>query len=322
MKKILTTFTLFLLTILLVSCTDNKTYSDDINVFFFTQTNATKISPLLNLEEGQLIAEPEEEPIRIGFSFLGWYKDAATTIPWDFANDRVTKTTVLYPLWLPGFFPVYYDLNGGNMPASFKFLEDYPEDERDPETNPELSRYLFFKVGQRMVLPQPTRVGYTFKNWYLYDEYQWEGAPEGTLESFKPGDHGFVSAPTEKSEPLNLYAHWIAKSMSVSLNTNYPVAGVMTSGYYRSRTLTYGYDFVYDSNHTGEPGFNRLPDFLDFNHNGLTYDDLEYEFVGWNDKADGTGNWLGDGTGEPGELTWLSLEYLNRLHAQWKPKNA
>lgn len=321
MKKILTTLTFFLLTILLVSCTDNKTYNDDINVFFFTETNATKIPPLYNIEEGELIVEPEE-PIRIGFSFVGWFKDATKTIPWNFSTDRVTKTTVLYPLWLPGFFPVYYELNGGSMPSSFKFLEDYPEEQRDPETNPELSKYLFFKVGQRMVLPQPTRAGYTFKNWYLYDEYQWEGAPEGTLESFKPGDHGYVSAPTEKSEPLYLYAHWVAKSMSVSFNTNYPVANVMTSGYYRSRTLTYGNDFVYDSNNTGEPGFNRIPDFLDFNHNNLTYDDLDYEFIGWNDKADGTGNWFGDGTGEPGELTWLSLEFLSRLYAQWKPKDA
>ena len=34
-----------------------------------------------------------------------------------------------------GYYLITYDVNGGTLPADFKHLEEYPEDQRDPETN-------------------------------------------------------------------------------------------------------------------------------------------------------------------------------------------
>ena len=307
---------------MLISCSDRKSQDDSIRVLFYTGSNASNVEPYNNLEANSKIAEPTE-PSRSGFRFDGWFKDLSYNEAWDFEVDTVgDASVVLYAKWGPGFFSIEYVLNGGTMPASFKALEDYPEDERDPETNPALLQYLFYTVGRNNVLPRPTKTGYIFKNFYTYDEFSWPGAPEGTNESWRPGDSGYNTVPSQLARDLVLYAHWDPIKLSVIFNTNYPVSGIMTSGYYRSRTLTYGYDFVYDSNYDGSLTVNRLPDFLNFENQGLTYDDLEYEFVGWNDRADGTGNWYGDGTGTPGESTSLSVEFLARLYAQWKLKNA
>lgn len=38
-------------------------------------------------------------PIRIGYSFQGWYRDEAYTKPWNFANDKVTSNVTIYAKW-------------------------------------------------------------------------------------------------------------------------------------------------------------------------------------------------------------------------------
>ena len=38
-------------------------------------------------------------PERTGFTFVGWYKDAACTQAWDFAKDVVTADMTLYAKW-------------------------------------------------------------------------------------------------------------------------------------------------------------------------------------------------------------------------------
>ncbi|MGI6264487.1 MAG: FAD-dependent oxidoreductase [Acutalibacteraceae bacterium] len=48
----------------------------------------------------RLIAAPKT-PNRTGFTFAGWYADAAYTDPWDFAADAVSADTVLYAKWEP-----------------------------------------------------------------------------------------------------------------------------------------------------------------------------------------------------------------------------
>lgn len=321
MKKALTLVTLLLFSFILISCSDKKTKDFDLQVVFFTGTGSTTIPIIKNLEEGQLIIAPND-PIRSGFRFEGWFKDINLTEEWDFTTDKIGDSSIaLFANWIAGYYSITYDTNGGTMPSSFVPLEDYPEDQRDPETNPDLLLYLFYTVGVNNVLPRPTRTGYKFKNYYLYDEFMWEGAPENTIYSYRPGDGGYNRVPSQLSTDLELYAHWDPIKMSVTFRANYPVNGIVASNYYRNRTLTFGYDFIYDSNYDGQEGLNRLYDFKDYSANGLSYDDLEYEFIGWNSQADGTGTWFGDGTGTPGESTSLSVEYLSTLYAQWKPKN-
>lgn len=45
------------------------------------------------------VTEPDKTPTRTGFTFTGWYKDAACTEEWDFATDTVWKDTTIYAGW-------------------------------------------------------------------------------------------------------------------------------------------------------------------------------------------------------------------------------
>ena len=48
--------------------------------------------------ENSPVTKPAD-PIREGYTFTGWYQDAACTVAWDFANSLVTANTVLYAGW-------------------------------------------------------------------------------------------------------------------------------------------------------------------------------------------------------------------------------
>jgi len=306
MKKLLLIMLTLSLTLLTFGCKDKKTHDDSVTVIFYTYRNDAQVPSLYNVEPNSKIEKPNIIPIRPGYEFDGWYKDFQKTQPWDFDVDTVGESSiVLYANWGTGYYLITYDVNGGTLPADFKHLEEYPEDQRDPETNPELLKYLFFKVGDSKVLFLPTRTGYKFKSWYLYDEYQWEGAPEGTHLSFKPGDRGHTTIPTDLPQDITLYAHWEAVKISISFRANYPDPNVTVRSP-GARTRTYGLELVYDANYDGSEGYNTLPDFSDIPN-------LAYEFIGWNTRADGTGTWYREGD-------ILERTAPITLFAQWVPK--
>lgn len=43
--------------------------------------------------------EEPDTPVREGYTFLGWYQDAARTQKWDFEKDKVQNDMTLYALW-------------------------------------------------------------------------------------------------------------------------------------------------------------------------------------------------------------------------------
>ena len=51
------------------------------------------------VKQGHLAIEPSAKPMCAGFTFAGWYKDAACTQAWDFAKDVVTADVTLYAKW-------------------------------------------------------------------------------------------------------------------------------------------------------------------------------------------------------------------------------
>ncbi len=76
-------------------------------------------------------AERPADPVRDGYNFLGWYKDAEGTQAFDFAMDKITGETVIYANWQE-IFDITYAANyeggantvqetvGGKIPTGVK----------------------------------------------------------------------------------------------------------------------------------------------------------------------------------------------------------
>jgi uncharacterized repeat protein (TIGR02543 family) len=67
----------------------------------FMLNDGTSTTPLDTVQaaQGHTISAPSTAPYRAGYSFEGWYKDAACTTPWDFSADTVSGNTTLYAKW-------------------------------------------------------------------------------------------------------------------------------------------------------------------------------------------------------------------------------
>lgn len=104
----------------------------------------------LRVTSGEKITKPAD-PTRTGYTFGGWYKDAACTEEqkWNFETDTVTENLTLYAKWtrketVTGY-TITFNGNGGSVtPSTAK-----------TEANGKLSS-----------LPTPTRDGYQFEGWY------------------------------------------------------------------------------------------------------------------------------------------------------------
>ncbi|MBR3736131.1 MAG: InlB B-repeat-containing protein, partial [Lachnospiraceae bacterium] len=63
-----------------------------------------------SVPEGGKASEPSGVMVT-GYNAEGWYKEAACTNKWDFANDTVTADITLYAKWAPVSYTVKYDPN-------------------------------------------------------------------------------------------------------------------------------------------------------------------------------------------------------------------
>ena len=91
------------------------------------------------------VAEPTEAPVREGYTFAGWYADAACTEAYDFYAP-VTGDLTLYAKWDANTYTVTFDAGEGTVtPKNQTVTFDQPYSD----------------------LPTPTRAGYDFVGWYL-----------------------------------------------------------------------------------------------------------------------------------------------------------
>lgn len=54
------------------------------------------------ISAGSKLSVPSETPARSGYTFSGWYSDAACTTLWTFGSETVTADVTLYAKWLSG----------------------------------------------------------------------------------------------------------------------------------------------------------------------------------------------------------------------------
>lgn len=98
-------------------------------------------------------------PIKQGYTFGGWYKEATLTNGWDFKKDTITGKTTLFAKWFVNSSPdssnnssdsspqnvtVYFETNGGSVLGHLSVAYDT-------------------KIA---TLPIPKKEGYTFGGWY------------------------------------------------------------------------------------------------------------------------------------------------------------
>ena len=136
-----------------------------------------------------------------------------------------------------------------------------------------------FYAGDTGVLPVAKKTGFSFVAWYLY--------PWVDENSTIPGDAGWQVLPDGKYEDLTLYAHWEPVKVRVTFKINFPVED---QGPENLNPILVGYGTA-----------------IDFTQ----FEDTDgYEFLGWNTKSDGTGDFY-----ENGEL----FERTQRitLYATW-----
>jgi uncharacterized repeat protein (TIGR02543 family) len=114
-----------------------------------------KFTVLFDTQDGGLVESKTAEfnttitaptaPTRMGYTFVGWYKDSAGQTAWNFATDKVTANTVLYAMWNINSYTVTFNSQGGSAVDSTK--ANYDTTIEQPVT-------------------VPTRTGYVFAGWY------------------------------------------------------------------------------------------------------------------------------------------------------------
>ena len=147
------------------------------------------------VEENMRVLQPNV-PERSGYTFGGWYTDAACSSPYDFRAE-VADDIRLYAKWTAVTYAVEYDKNTA-----------------DSVTVPSGQTK---KHDSVLVLsPQiPVRTGYTFA--------AWNTKPDGTGTSYGAGSELSVNAD------ITLYAQWKINKFAVSLITGEGVTGTLSA---------------------------------------------------------------------------------------------
>ncbi|MEK5429417.1 InlB B-repeat-containing protein [Lysinibacillus sp. FSL R7-0073] len=145
------------------------------------ETDGGSAVPSQSVVNGGMATMPEVEPIKAGYTFGGWYKDADHTESYDF-NSNITGNTIIYAKWNAQAYTVSFNTDGGSAVSNQSVLH-----------------------GGKATIPEvePTKAGYTFGGWYK---------DIGGTQVYD-----FNSVITEAT---TIYAKWNAQAYTVSFNTD------------------------------------------------------------------------------------------------------
>ena len=117
------------------------------------------------------VTEPQK-PVREGYTFGGWYRDAECTdirkFNFDTQSQLMTDTT-LFAKWIPNSYRVSYNLS---LPDGSVY---------EPE-----NIYKSYVHGQELTMPVPSQEGYVFCGWY--DNAGYTGTPYTKIGAAEYGD--------------------------------------------------------------------------------------------------------------------------------------
>lgn len=256
----------------LSSCNGSSQAAIEYNVYFFTANQNATIIDTIFDQEPGTKIAQPENPVRSGFDFVGWYTDVRLTNEWDFENDVMPEASLV----------LYAKWEVGIRDIIYILNGGTISTETFPTT---------YFPGQNVVLPQARRVGYTFKGWFGYDQ---DFVTYPNSEGTKPGDKPIVSIGAAQFDDVTVYAHWAVIQANVTFRSSHPggttvVANPGTIRVAYNTIIQYGTNFPAD--------FGTVAGF---------------QFLGWNSKADGTGDWYINGT------LFLRTSPIT-LYGQWQP---
>ncbi len=239
-------------------------------------------------------ADEPDAPSETGYTFGGWYKEAACTNAWNFASDAVTSDKTLFAKWTANQYTITFDKEGGSGGS-------------DNVT-------VYYDATLGAFATAPTRTGYTFAGYWTGDNgtgtmlFAANGAPQASVGSYTDGSVKWIYAgnPT-------VYAKWTENTTTVTVNVSPAKSGTLTvggsaftpgntitAGVATSRTVVasansgYGFDYWTTSgNATGSASTNTYT--LAGNGNGST-GTLTANFYtkvnsGWYMKGAAFGGW-------------------------------
>ena len=155
--------------------------TNQYTVTFNSQGGSSVASENINFNA---MATAPAAPTQTGYTFTGWYTDAAGTVPFVFTTP-ITAAITLYAKWTAISYTITYTLNGGtNSPSN-------------PAT--------FTIASAAITLANPTYTGYAFGGWYSNANFT------GTA---------ITSIPTGTSSNQTLYAQWTASQFTITYNLN------------------------------------------------------------------------------------------------------
>ena len=257
---------------LLTSCNGSTQLRSEYNVYFFTANQNASTIDSIFDQEPGTKIPRPEDPVRSGFDFVGWYADVTLTVTWDFDTDLMPDTSLV----------LYAKWEVGIRNIIYILNGGEISTENHPTT---------YLPGQNIVLPQARRLGYTFKGWFNYNQ---DFITYPNSEGTKPGDKPIVTIGSNQFEDVTIYAHWSVIQANVSFRSSHPggTAVVANPGTIRvsyNTLIQYGTNFPAD--------FGTV---------------AGYTFLGWNSKADGTGDWYINGT------LFLRTSPIT-IYGQWQP---
>lgn len=136
---------------------------------------------------GSVIGNPGV-PTKIGYTFQGWYKDAAKSVAWSFAADTVGVATIIYAKWASNSYAVHFDSNGGSGAPM------------------ENQTFTYGAANKALTKATYTKTGYIFAGW------------SKTQDGPKDFDNEQAVRNLTASGTLNLYAVWTPITYSVAFH--------------------------------------------------------------------------------------------------------
>ncbi|MCL2796577.1 MAG: DUF6273 domain-containing protein [Firmicutes bacterium] len=108
----------------------------------FDSNGGNSVGALTDIKGGNTISAPAS-PTKTGYTFDGWYKEAACNNEWVFASDKVARSVTLYAKWTVSKWAITYA-------NTFSALNENPAE---------------YSFGDEVVLLPLTRAGYDFVGW-------------------------------------------------------------------------------------------------------------------------------------------------------------